>query len=897
MTSIQKAIGAVKLKRLDNCTWSYQRQSLVASPKKKNAPPIIEEVQILTPVLPQPGQSFELALLLANILQSRKMFSKIQKDRYLFLEIEDHGSLNGRWEVVLESAKSWGDKLFEWIPFVAKYPPHHCIAVRASQIKNDSISSGFRQVHDLIASQQYYAIDGQLVRRPIYCPLNAQESFVERLGRLPFTDPFTRLAAEALQSVETDFVSERAVQGSCRLVVGGEGQLKVDLISLKDDPREDQRTVRAYQEFLLDELGQEYVDYAQYAYGFNFNGMIARGLPLLPDHVYKMNVGANNIEMGHLESLYKRLILLRMDLLSHPLHQPIDKVLEYYHSKEAPVRFCMRELRGMARVGGKEIVDDSSLKLFLDRLIGDLIPDHLPHLMPEQFNALIAMIWPTGEELSRAMTGRQITHLAICGYKTMGNPDQNDPARDQAELLQIFEDLQKCEDWDNFYELLAHVAVKKNLYREYSTNGSDSVWRAGVIIPAPGSKEGHKRWYCVTKVSDNSEGNLNYVLLPAVKGFRFDKRPLPMIHLYRSTNSDRNAIDAAGSIENDFNPQGSPGTLGEEIPKGAKEGYFFKRTIPLWVGMLLYGDNQLPDMAIYSYRDALEELECSMKKGGICCDEKLARIMQLKCSDSAAEIRNFLLAEAEGESELPRFKKAQDIVFVGHSLGGALAQFGIHYFGPGVRRIPCPGFHFICRAYNGPATNTAVDREFMRFGRKYRDLIRGLGQHWKIFHQFEYGDFVPEAGESHLGTNGYNEDRDEEWLDVHIQLFRPLASAHALPITTCPTHGRRISLAVRNFDYSLSLLTPEQLAQFDHSWLLSGELKELFGYKILGSPRITEILRRTVGAVGVPLLHLETIIANAIHPEKVQRDAEGVFSCEYRAACLMPESMSELQKT
>ena len=233
---------------------------------------------------------------------------------------------------------------------------------------------------------------------------------------------------------------------------------------------------------------------------------------------------------------------------------------------------------------------------------------------------------------------------------------------------------------------------------------------------------------------------------------------------------------------------------------------------------------------------------------------------------------------------------------IGHSLGGALAQRGFHYFGPGMRRIPCPGFHFICRSYNGPATDASVDREFMEFGRKYREVIQGLGQQWKIFHQFEYGDFVPEAGECHLGSNNYNEEYDEEWLHVHTQIFQPKETAHALAITTCPTHGRRISLAVKNLDYQLNFITPKELYDYHHSIVLPKKLIDLFGYRILISPRTTELLRRTFGCVGYPLLRIRKAIYHTFHPENVQRDAQGVFSCEYHAAQLQPEVWPILSK-
>jgi hypothetical protein len=883
VTTIQIPTKTIPLKRLDNCTWSYQ-----PLPEERPKQLDIDEIRIQTPAISIPGQAYELAQLVAYTLKINGFFSEVHSGQDLFLDIQRHtGSLNGKWRVTLESDQGLTSKLFQWIPFIKIYPPHHYVKVSAERAEKEFSPSFIHKIKDFVFSRQIIPVDGQITRAMISSLPARMLPFSDRLKQLAYDDPFTRLAAKALQTVETEFVSERAVQGSCRLVLDLENQLSVQLISVGDNIEENRRTVRKYKEFLLDEYGPDHAAYAQFAYGFNFDDMIEKGLPLLPDHVFKMNVGVNNIEMAHIENLYRKLHQLRLDLALHSSKGSLQDLLEYYHAHETGVRFSIRELRHLLAIAGKEVVDGYTLKAFLDRWLGNMIPDSIQHLMPEQLNALIAMIWPSNEDLARALTGRQITHLAICGYKTMGNPNQSDPSRDQAELLQIFSDLQKTEDWDNFYELLAHVAVKKNLFREYP-DGEKSVWRTGIIIPAPKTKEGESRWFYVAKVRDDGEGNLNYILLPAVKSYRIDGRPMPMIHLYRSTNSDRNAIDSIGSIENDLNPQGAPGSLGEDTSKGMKGGYFFNRTIPLWVAFLLDGENQLPEKQSPSYRQALDELERMLDESEYPDHAKLEKIANLRAADNPAEMRAFLFAEAEARRELPKFKRSQDIVFVGHSLGGALAQYGANYFAPGSRRIPCPGCNLICRSYNGPATNSSIDRGFMQFGRTYRELIKGLGQHWKIFHQFEYGDFVPEAGESHLGTEEYHPEYDQDWLDVHIQIFRPLEGAHALPITTCPTHGRRIGQAVPNFDYQLNTLTASQLSEYDHSWMLSGDVKQLFGYRILISPLITEILRRAIGAVSVPLIHAGSSIYGYFKPERVQRNYEGVFSCEYKAASMQP---------
>jgi len=883
---MQVPASNLSLKRLDNCTWSCQRSSEGLAADDKMLGNLLREVRIETPYFSRPGCAYELAMTVAKAIQSSDIFSLVQNKKPFILKVNGPEGLS-RW--LIKHKPEYSDfisKYFQWIPFIKTYPSRRFVTIQVQKVNQQKQPWLIHKVQAFVHSLQRMNIERDVRHIPIEYPLFSLGNFSERLKLKPFDDPFTQIAAKALQTVETRFVSEQVIQGACRIVLTNHGRLQIVPLSMKGDPEENQRTVQRFRDFMLKEYGAEHIEYAQYAYGFDLNEMIKKSMPLLPDHVFKMNVGVNNVEMAHVENLFKKLQLLRLHIASHPMRKPLEEVLRYYHSSKAVIRLSMREIRGLLKAGKGAIVDETSLMKFLDHLAGDeAVPDHLPHMSPERFNTLMEMLWLAPEDLSRALTGRMITHLAICGYKTMGNSSQEDPCRDQAELMQIFPDMQTTEDWDNFYELLSHVAVKKNLFRVHRGENGESIWRTGVLIPAPRTKDQTNRWFYVSKVFDDGHGNFSYILLPATKGFKLDGRPLPMIHLYRSTNSDPNAIDWFGSIENDLNPFG-PGTSGEVIPQNAKGGFFFNRTIPLWVALMIYGDSAEPKIAIKSYREALLELKHCLEEKG---DERaFATIDQLLSSENAQEIRAFLIAQAEKTRELPKDKKAQDIVFVGHSLGGALAQYGIHYFGPGARRIPCPGYHFICRAYDGPATQAAIDEEFLSFGRKYRNLLEGLGQRWKIFHQFEYGDFVPEAGETHLGASPKNFAPDRKWLDVHIRVFQPMEKAGALTITTCPTHGRRIGQAFLGSDYQLNALSPDKLYQYHHALFLSGDLKKLFGYQILISPRITEIFRRVIG-LSLPALFLGSFIYQIINPSTIKRDSRGVFSCDYRAAPLQPQ--------
>jgi len=522
---------------------------------------------------------------------------------------------------------------------------------------------------------------------------------------------------------------------------------------------------------------------------------------------------------------------------------------------------------------------------FLQQFLGVSPPKSVKLLQVEQFNSLASILIASAEERERAYTGRKISHLPIMGYKTMGKTLLTDPARNLCELMHVYSDLEKTEEWFGFYELIAHVVAKKELFSAYPPSAElpdKPHWRVGHLIPGPKSASGEMRWYYVDSVTDDNEGDVNYVLLPACELQAIAGKPPPCIKLYRSTVSDQDALDAIDSIAADFNPYGSPGSVNPWKGDGYELPYFLERTIPIWVGYLLLAEQLLKEddkqeHAIGVLSNAIQEYKKSHRHLLPRHRELLSKLMG---SQDPHMLFQMLYREAERMRELPSHKINQDIVFCGHSLGGTLAQFGMNYFGVHQGRIPTPGCDFVCYSCDSPSIDTKHDREFMQFGKKHKEVICALGQKWKIFHLFEYGDMIPLAGESHLGTTDYNPDEDC-WLTVDIRVYKPIEHSENLAILIPPTHGRRFGLAKENSDYEWTSLTPRQLAAYDHSWKLSPELLEVFGYPSLISPKLVEISRRILSLGSRPLLYLMDKIHDYTFPEKVLRDSDGVFFCRY----------------
>lgn len=193
--------------------------------------------------------------------------------------------------------------------------------------------------------------------------------------------------------------------------------------------------------------------------------MCRTGAPLHPDHIFKINIGVNQIEMIHIEELYQKLQRLQSALTSFEPNQPLSFVFEELGAG-VNNELSIREMRGLCKISGKTQYDINALttgdlQQALLKLLSKKPPKTMRELSPDGFSALCRMLMPEVENDAAVFTGRKITHVSICGYKTMGDRGVFDPSRNLHELLQTFPDMQKPADWHNYFEMLAHVAVRK----------------------------------------------------------------------------------------------------------------------------------------------------------------------------------------------------------------------------------------------------------------------------------------------------------------------------------------------------------------------------------------------------------------------------------------------------
>jgi hypothetical protein len=250
------------------------------------------------------------------------------------------------------------------------------------------------------------------------------------------------------------------------------------------------------------------------------------------------------------------------------------------------------------------------------------------------------------------------------------------------------------------------------------------------------------------------------------------------------------------------------------------------------------------------------------------------------CSEATAT----LAENATNRKELPEHKTATDVIFIGHSLGGSLAQQGIVHFGPEIERIPLPGHRYVLRAYDSPAVSLREARLFMRFGKEHGNLLHALKQRWVVSHEMEYGDIIPLGGFRHLGATRVPREEYQDWLDIPIAVYHPLDTAEALEVASAPTHGRRFSRAVEGRDYSVTRLTSTAFHRFDNSLILDRQQNEVWGFSVLQSPLFTELFRKAVGVtVGTAARVHEAVRTYFSPPPGADiRDRDSVLFCSYQ---------------
>lgn len=140
---------------------------------------------------------------------------------------------------------------------------------------------------------------------------------------------------------------------------------------------------------------------------------------------------------------------------------------------------------------------------------------------------------------------------------------------------------------------------------------------------------------------------------------------------------------------------------------------------------------------------------------------------------------NYLNAEAILRGEDIPSKKQQNMCVLGHSLGGACAQLCVVNNFAKQGRIPLPGKECGVNVFDDPAIDSSDNRAFKEFGSTHAEMFSQLDIKFLIFRRQEAHDFIPRAGEEHLGATFSAEEKGqfERWCVFNAAVNERLATS------------------------------------------------------------------------------------------------------------------------
>lgn len=396
-----------------------------------------------------------------------------------------------------------------------------------------------------------------------------------------FEDPFTKLSSKAFQIYEKEYTSKDYFAPEfCdyRLIKRNNKILLVHKKSPLVDKENSQAAIKVYKDFITKHFGREKVKYIQHLYRFNLDTIDT----LTPEHIYRMNIGLNNLEYQDLETFYLKLKKIDENLAGQDLNLSLEDYLR--NSKE----LTRQEARGLFRFLNKEkpatLID---LKAWIDSL--KPFGENSAALNPQTINNFIEILSFNDRERDLSLTGRPIFRFIRSGYTTAGFEEYK-PWVDQHQLTQIYSELVNSPNEEAYQELLSHVVVKIHLAKEHPTEG----FRVGGLIPAPpvvkNGVKGPIRWYKVTSCVSNGYGIFNFTLESAG-----NDPSLPSIVLYRSTARCSYALHSRASLINDLNNFNSPGHQGIGRTDPYENEFFKRRTWPAWMGYNYLAEQKLQE--------------------------------------------------------------------------------------------------------------------------------------------------------------------------------------------------------------------------------------------------------------------------------------------------------------
>jgi hypothetical protein len=402
-------------------------------------------------------------------------------------------------------------------------------------------------------------------------------------------DPFTQLATHAFQNYHSNF-SQADNKAQDSLIVTSSSldgsTFSFFLTRAKDYDKTlflpHEETMSLFYQNLLMKWGREKIANLEYRYGINFDEMMSQGVPLSVSLIYKMNIGLSMVETYDLERNLKDLKMIDKKLSALDPDSDLKKALT---NIGGPLvlsdRFLSHLMDQKTSINGQNLTVGDALIWFTNNAYL-LAVDDPRQLDIDQFEELMALSQTSLDDDLSKYTGRKFGGFIDSAYTIAGHENFK-PWVDDHEFLECCEGLKGNTSWEHFSQQLAFVVCKKHLVHQ----NVETKYSIGSLVPAPFTN-GKQEWYRVTSCVNSGTGNLSYTLEPAAAD-----STLPFIKLFRSTASDKYALDSQASVRSDLNPLNAPGYEGQILVEPFEKKDLMDRTIPIWVGYLYQAEELL----------------------------------------------------------------------------------------------------------------------------------------------------------------------------------------------------------------------------------------------------------------------------------------------------------------
>ncbi len=391
-----------------------------------------------------------------------------------------------------------------------------------------------------------------------------------------FSDAFTKAAQAAHQEKD-----------ALRLVGTFDDGVNLSKITLLPKPlwsdaknrEENRNTLIAFREHLIKEVGEKKFRRIDQEYNIQIEDKIYEGKPLLPEDVYKFNIGMNHLEIKD-------------------FHEFKRNVQQFLTKPNA--RLTHREERNLEKLAQKK---GQTVKQFIEEKFPQtsFASTSISHT---EFATWVEIASTPKSLLDESYAGNKIDKIVGSYYGSTSTTAEPKPWIEHHELGEISHAIINLEKSDRvqrekpeakkkvidrmYHEFLVKVIVKKHLMREENKIGGISTWQLGTILPSPYKVDGETVWYTASQGVDSGLGKLWYTLQPICEDESIVSS-LPVIRIHRDTSPSIYYQSGGPTISRSFHPQLAPGRLYSDSSYEEDQEFFKKFSLPPTLAVLYAG--------------------------------------------------------------------------------------------------------------------------------------------------------------------------------------------------------------------------------------------------------------------------------------------------------------------